>query len=72
LGVIRLTEVARSNTVKQLDSRNRGNLECKSAPFLAQISVQINTWSIERPFTSLLTLITAQNGARSRDERPFF
>jgi hypothetical protein len=49
-----LPEVARSNTVKQLDSRNRGNLECKLAPFLAQISVQINSNDLSGKITVAL------------------
>ena len=38
-----LPDAARSNTVKQLDRRNRGNLECKYMLFLVQISMQMHT-----------------------------
>ena len=38
-----LPDSARSNTVKQLDRRNRGNFECKYMLFLVQISMQIHT-----------------------------
>jgi hypothetical protein len=37
-----LPDAARRNTVKQLDRRNRGNLECKYMLFLVQISMQIH------------------------------
>ena len=37
-----LPDSARSNTVKQLDRRNRGNFECKYMLFLVQISMQIH------------------------------
>jgi hypothetical protein len=37
-----LPDAARSNTVKQLDRRNRGNLECKYILFLVQISMQMH------------------------------
>ena len=38
-----LPDAARSNTVKQLDRRNRGNLKCKYMLFLVQISMQMHT-----------------------------
>jgi hypothetical protein len=37
-----LPDAARSNTVKQLDRRNRGNFECKYMLFLVQISMQMH------------------------------
>ena len=41
-----LPDAARSNTVKQLDRRNRGNLERKYMLFLVQISMQMHTASV--------------------------
>ena len=38
-----LPDAARSNTVKQLDRRNRGNFECKYMLFLVQISMQMHS-----------------------------
>ena len=37
-----LPDSARSNTVKQFDRRNRGNLECKYMLFWVQISMQMH------------------------------
>jgi hypothetical protein len=37
-----LPDAARSNTVKQLDRRNRGTLKCKYMLFLVQISMQMH------------------------------
>jgi hypothetical protein len=38
-----LPDAAQSNAVKQLDRRNRGNLECKYMLFLVQISMQMHS-----------------------------
>ena len=37
-----LPDAARGNNVKQLDRRNRDNLECKYMLFLVQISMQMH------------------------------
>ncbi len=44
-----LPDGARSNTVKQLDRRSRGNLECKYMLFMVQISMQMNTTGQQAP-----------------------
>ena len=38
-----LPDAARSNIVKQLDRRKRGNLKCKYMLFLVQISMQMHS-----------------------------
>ena len=45
-----LPDAGRSNTVKQLDRRNRGNFECKYMRFLVQISMQLHNQGIKSPF----------------------
>ena len=49
-----LPDAARSNTVKQLDRRSRGNLKCKYMLFLVQISMQMHTLLHQRRCAGLV------------------
>ena len=64
-----LPDAARSNTVKQLYCRNRGNLKCKYMLFLVQISMQMHTMDDEeRDLLAKLEVLRALQNARMETE----
>ena len=64
-----LPDAARSNTVKQLDRRSRGNLKCKYMLFLVQISMQMHTlgaYSTCNEHAAVIKRITRQRNSSLR------